>query len=1628
MTTTAPAELLYSPARPSRRRWEPVRAGITGLFHYDEQIFTFHRGRLLLRGNNGSGKSMALEVLLPYVLDADLAPERLSTFGVRDRGMFLWLLGHDPDEGRASARGYVWVEFGRITDNGDEFYTVGAGLHGARASKRVTAWYFTTAGRVGHQFELGVAGTEPKSSNQLAAALADLNAAGVIGRVHPTPDAHRQEVNRVLFGLDDRQFEALRKTLLHLRKPKLSDKLSETKLDEVLRDSLPSVNQAIIDELADGFERLDRHREIIAELTAAHAALAEISTAYTDFLNLLVGRRAADVVDAVQEADKTGKLAAKAAEDCANAESSLAQTQKQTEKVRSEIRSLGIEIESIRMLDLYKEGAELTPLREKAAALTSLAKASRDQAAELQHAAARSREAAISAAADANTAALTRDERAARADSIASLLPHAALSTLAATLVRHLDGSSEDSFAALAELRDTVRARIEELDRLRDLVSRSHKALQLARVAAEATTKAKYRVVDAEKDAEDARTVRSEELSNYLAAVTEWIAGSTQLVLGSTPPETWPSEFPERAVRRWSDGAAQTRRTALAAEARALESILSAVTPLVRQAADLSTRGQALGLSLSTVWTKASLVRDARIDFAERVSTWFINLVELTRTAEVPEVLRVPAPRELHRDDVVEWASKAATVRLIALEREATVIKSELASLQEVLTQKQGEHSRLESGGLPRLPVPAERLADREGRVGSPLFLLVDFVPGLDQGDHQRAMLEAALVGSELADAWVFPDGTIAAGPDGEPLLDVQISTQQPAVRAPLSAALCPDPALPPDGPVSAEVVRAMLARIGLADTAAETSDGLTVAWDGTWSSGPLRGAFQKNQVELIGAGSREAMRLRLIADLAVEISNLESASSELQEKLRASQRTAAQAELERGSVPANQQVRAAESEQSQAISDTAALLRRVIEETDALAAAAHQVTSAALNTLSSLGLSHELPGTHLTFAQIEAGVAGTITSMLDGVWTDKPDEPDVTAVLAPVQLITTAASEWQRIADRAAEGITAVGVRSGELESQAARRPSETALVTATFEVVLKTRIGQGRVAELKNVQEAEVAATDERDAAAGVAEAALEVADLSDHRDRLDDLRADTERFRPSAEDWINAAAQCLRLTRAATIAHEEAGTSEVIAARSAQRAADAEQEALLAQQKYDSLNAHMGKPHQELMLRLAGLESRHAQQTSALEGSATQELERGRVAERRKGEAANAVTKVDEATARLNVLTESLADVHRLGLLRVPGVAEQPARFGEDPLRPDQLKAVCGWAVSLLPKTHKSAEQQDKAQTRAGQVRTKKEQDLTGHVVLRERVDRGVFALTASRNGRERPLHDTVAVLAHDLIQTEKLLEKEEAELFERFLSDEVRLEVGQRVQAAVALVQQMNGLMSKHATSSGYLFKLRWVATAEAEMPPDMMELLRKPEGLLFRSERDRLSAFYRRRIASTRTATTSVPWREQLAAMLDYRTWHRFELMTKKSPSDWAKLDRRRHGAMSGGEKAVALHLPLFAAAATHCEASRIVVHENGRTSPGCPRLILLDEVFAGVDAKNRGALFDLVTELDLDLVATSESELGLYQELDGISIYHLIVDDALPGVLAARSVWDGRTSHDMLDHDLNEDL
>ena len=149
MRTTA--ALRSTPSAPSPgRRFRLARAGILNVGQYDEQVFTFADGRLLLRGANGAGKSKTLEMLLPFALDGDKAR---ITASAKHHTSLLWLMTDGLDAGNRV--GYVWVEFERDGDGtAPETFTCGVGIRASVSARSATAWHFTTSRRVGHDLFL----------------------------------------------------------------------------------------------------------------------------------------------------------------------------------------------------------------------------------------------------------------------------------------------------------------------------------------------------------------------------------------------------------------------------------------------------------------------------------------------------------------------------------------------------------------------------------------------------------------------------------------------------------------------------------------------------------------------------------------------------------------------------------------------------------------------------------------------------------------------------------------------------------------------------------------------------------------------------------------------------------------------------------------------------------------------------------------------------------------------------------------------------------------------------------------------------------------------------------------------------------------------------------------------------------------------------------------------------------------------------------------------------------------------------------------------------------------------------------------------------------------------------------
>ena len=356
---------------------------------------------------------------------------------------------------------------------------------------------------------------------------------------------------------------------------------------------------------------------------------------------------------------------------------------------------------------------------------------------------------------------------------------------------------------------------------------------------------------------------------------------------------------------------------------------------------------------------------------------------------------------------------------------------------------------------------------------------------------------------------------------------------------------------------------------------------------------------------------------------------------------------------------------------------------------------------------------------------------------------------------------------------------------------------------------------------------------------------------------------------------------------------------------------------------------------------------------------------------------------------------------------------------------------VRALRDWARAVRDsagdRLSRGVEDLDRATNAFTESRYALEPNLGGRVTVRDERRDGLLVLMATRSTQTKTLPETIIAIVEELTNAQALLAHEEAELFRKFLADSTRREVTTKVRDARTAVADMAELMTRHPTGSGIQVRLVWVP--DEKNAPGMQQIVKlMAKDAPLDSERQRLQEFFRERIERVR-ANPDGNYEMQMADLLDYRQWWRFEVQFRRRGAiEWEPLTSKTHGSLSGGEKAVCLHLPLFAAAAAYCDTAQVrCLDSKGRDAPGAPRLILLDEVFAGVDEDNRGELFDIIRSLDLDLVATSENEQGLYAQLDGIAIYQLISLDGIDAVLAARTIWDGKTAHRMLDQDLAVD-
>src|SRR5713101_6629589 len=280
---------------------------LTNFWLYGQQEFEIPHGRLFLAGENASGKSTVLTAALPLALDGDLRPNRLDTFGGRERHIEYYVLGGTESatpyshERRTSyiALEFEWcdpdnppfaAELRQRWENGElertRFLTIGISLAGnVNASDRIRPLRFliTDGSRLGYDlhtvYETG--SKHDRRAFDHARFKQQLEGHGIIC---DTQTEYERQVSRYLFGFEDvKDFQKLINLLLVLRRPNLSSELSFSKVHEYLKQSLRKISGETTSHVIGTIERIDAIQAEKERIQEAYSAAERLHQSQQNF-------------------------------------------------------------------------------------------------------------------------------------------------------------------------------------------------------------------------------------------------------------------------------------------------------------------------------------------------------------------------------------------------------------------------------------------------------------------------------------------------------------------------------------------------------------------------------------------------------------------------------------------------------------------------------------------------------------------------------------------------------------------------------------------------------------------------------------------------------------------------------------------------------------------------------------------------------------------------------------------------------------------------------------------------------------------------------------------------------------------------------------------------------------------------------------------------------------------------------------------------------------------------------------------------------------------------------------------------------------------------------------------------
>ncbi|GGO16954.1 hypothetical protein GCM10010116_34260 [Microbispora rosea subsp. aerata] len=1510
---------------PPSDRFRPSRAGVINVWDYVDEEFVFADGRLVLRGHNGSGKTKALEVLFPFILDGVADARRLDPFSGENRTMKSNLLYR----GQEAEYGYVWMEFARRPiaaepSETDETVTLIIGIRAHRHRDGVRTSFFVTDKRLGVDFGLIAPDSRPLTERQLKAVLG--------------PDAHsetatqyRDAVDARLFGLGRERYTQLLDLLLALRRPLLAKDLDPDKVSATLTSGLSPIDEELVDQAARDFENLAAVQRQFDDFAVADAAVKAFLTDYVAYLRTHAKARLARIQVEMDGAVEHARTLVRAEE--ARRKAAAAREAASTAAAEAETEREGLErrLAALRADDAYRAQGELDLRRRQIAKTGEEIEQERTRlASDAEHLAALESEAGeLAERLEGARAAILR-----HATDLADAAERAGIS-------HDGDGPADTGEDLLTTAKARAAARRDDVAKVRDEIARVAGA-ERDRLRAETDLdKADKEVEERERRCEAADAALATERRLAREALDAWAARWARAPerLGDEPPEGERQTGERPEGERTESEVPESARSAPALPPRAHREHDRRDHTL----ADRTLRGHLNGERPHPDDTLADdphmgdpLPNDALADNAlaggARADDALAGDVRAAGTsaggAHADDDGAVAGPADVaalaealdHAGDagapsLAEVYGERTEERRTETARAAERLSARVRDLAADLVRLRREREEIAAERDEAPPPDDRRTASRDGRPGAPLWRLVRFADGL--GEQEAAGLEGALYGAGLLTAWVHPDArqTLDAvealeadgylvplpeesRPPGRTLADVLVPEEQDLVPA--------------------AVVMDVLRSVALSGTAAP-GRAPTVTGRAQFGLGVLLGARPKASPEFIGATNRANRRAARLAEYDEMIAETSRAHEDAERDLARVNRRLDDFARARRELPS--------------VTEVVAAVTRVSRES-ALLAQARSVLADRRRDLDA------------AVAQVDA--ARRRLRQVAAERSMPVAEEEIDAVARAVDDFLATAQRLHDGRERAASEERDLASRQAAIARERGRHDE------ASRALEKKEREHRAEVEELRAGEEALDAPL--REVLAQIGEAERRLAEV---RERYDKHAAAAAR-----ENEALIVAQNDLKHGQASLAQALGHLFEHVAAFGPY--AHLELRPLLGVTATAPWPAHVGWPEP------AEAAASVAAELSARSGAVEEAGERNVEGDGPPPDPAALIGRVlpGDVAALLDAFAAEMADI------RVPGESA--------------LKSTAS-RLSASLRTF-----QDALDGCAEDYRL--EHDPTGVVMV-----------YVSDEGGRNPVAAFARRVADRVQEQALLLEERERTVLEDELLTALAQQVHDRVRTARDLVRGMNDDTRSRPMSSGTRIGIRWGRSDRLnDKQVAVARLLDRDAQGLGAAGLAELRGLLREMIRDYRASHPRATYKQALADVLDYRSWYSFELVLAVPGEKEVKLTRAKHEEMSGGEKSAAIHLPLFAAANALYSSAK----------PTCPRMIALDEAFAGIDDRYKPELLGLTVKFGLDLFMTGHDLWIHFDTVPMAAHYDMHHDKSAHVVSAMLMLWDGAQTID----------